>query len=439
MGKVCGIDLGTTNSLIGWGDELYTGLVSSSVDINTKSSTSRDSVGDNIISSYKVNMTTGKSGEYAVMCSSIILRELVNTAMRRSGEYIDEVVISVPAKFSHTQRQAVYKAAESVGLIVRGLINEPTAAAIYTCRDEKDLVMVYDLGGGTFDATILDSRAGNYFVVATDGDSHLAGDNFDKALVEKAFTDQNVKMRYKTPEAIKSLRAQMRLAKECLQRTGLKQYVHMADFGCDDWVLTVDTYVDIMKRVFQPTLKLTKQLLESSLIDSDKPKLVFVGGSTACPYLRKWIAEEVQLDVIETDCQPDLIVAKGVALYAKMVEEGTAAQEVDDVTKCLCIENSLGMSEVIIEKNTVIPVSEVRTFDNTEDTRYLNINLYQGDSIRCRENDYIGTLTYDYGEVRPAHTGIVEIEIMVDRNGRISLSCTDITTCSTQSVDLILK
>lgn len=122
-----------------------------------------------------------------------------------------------------------------------------------------------------------------------------------------------------------------------------------------------------------------------------------------------------------------------------MVENGTAETEVDDVTKCLCIENELGMAEVIIEKNTIIPVTEVKVFDNTEDTQYLNVNLYQGDSILCSENDYVGTLVYDYGEVRPAHTGIVEIEITVDRNGRISLSCTDITTNNTQQINLVMK
>ena len=115
---ICGIDLGTTNSVIGYGDELYTGLVSSSVDINTKSQVERDEVGDNIVSSYKVNMTTGESGQLPVACASIILRDLVNKASHRSGEYIEGIVVSVPAKFSHTQRQAVWDAAEKAGLVV---------------------------------------------------------------------------------------------------------------------------------------------------------------------------------------------------------------------------------------------------------------------------------------------------------------------------------
>lgn len=436
---ICGIDLGTTNSIIGHGTELYTGLVSSSVDVKTKSQAERDKVGDDIVSSYKVNMTTGESGQLPIACSSIILRDLVNKAAQRSGQYIDEVVISVPAKFSHTQRQAVWNSAEKAGLIVRGLINEPTAAAIYVCRDVKDLVVVFDLGGGTFDVTILDPRAGNYFVIATDGDGHLAGDNFDEALANIALKEQDVRIRFCTPNNKKILMSKIRIAKEAMQRSGLPQYVDMSLFNVPDWKLTNDVYVSTMKKVFESTVRLTKQLIQTNLMDTEKPKLVFVGGSTSCPYLRKWVKEEIGIESIECDTQPDLIVAKGVALYAEMVENGTAMTEVDDVTKCLCIEDNIGMAEVIVEKNTLVPVSEVRIFDNTEKTQYLNINLYQGDSIYCKENEYIGSLIYDYGEVREIGEGQVEVEIIVDHDGRISLSCTDILNNITQKIDLVVK
>lgn len=440
MGKICGIDLGTTNSLIGHGSELYTGLVSSSVDVSTKSQCDRDIVSDNVVSSYKVNMTTGSSGQLPVACSAIILRDLADKATRRTGEFIEDIIVSVPAKFSSTQRQAVWNAAEKAGLTMHGLINEPTAAAIYVCKDVKDLVVVYDLGGGTFDVTILDSRAGNYFVVATDGDGHLAGDNFDRALADKALSDCKVKMRFRSKEGLKRLYSSVRLAKEALQRTGVSQYVDMSDMGCsEDWTLTKDDYISIMKSTFASTVRLTNQLVQTHLTDSEIPKLVFVGGSTACPFLREWVKEETGLEEIPCADQPDLIVAKGVALYAEMVENGTADREVDDVTKCLCIENEQGMAEVIIEKNTTIPTSEVKVFNNSERTQFLNINLYQGDSIFCRDNEYIGTLIYDYGEVREAHSGVVEVMISVDRNGMISLSCTDIFNCETKEIKLVMK
>lgn len=438
--KVCGIDLGTTNSLIGHGDELYTNLVSSSVDIYEKKQVTRDTIGENIVSSYKTDMTTGTSGQVPIECSAIILRELADRATRRIGESVTDVVISVPAKFSNTQRAAVYKAAEKAGLTVRGLINEPTAAAIYVCKDMKELIMVFDLGGGTFDVTILDSRAGNYFVVATGGEGKLAGDNFDKALAKRALDDMKVKFRFKTPEAIKRLNADMRIAKESLQKTRSSQYVDMSRFGCSsDWELTEEIYVKTMKEVFEPTLTITKKIMNANLMETEIPKMVFVGGSTACPYLREWILEETGLECIECDEQPDYIVAKGVAAYAKMVQEGTASKEVSDVTKCLAIEDECGMADVIIEKNTTIPVTEVKTFCNTETTRYLNINLYQGDSIVCRENEYIGTLVYDYGSERKVGTGFVEIEVTVNRDGIIKLQCSDMSTGATQDINLVMK
>ena len=130
-----GIDLGTTNSLIGSGDMLFSGLVSSSVDVKNGKQVSRDEVGEDIVSSYKVDMTTGTEGELAIGCSSVILKTLADHVTNTTGFPVNDVVISVPAKFTHTQRQAVYKAGEKAGLNVVGLINEPTAAAIFVCRE----------------------------------------------------------------------------------------------------------------------------------------------------------------------------------------------------------------------------------------------------------------------------------------------------------------
>lgn len=437
---ICGIDLGTTNSLIGHGNTLYTGLVSSSVDISKKEQVARDNVSDDIVSSYKVDMTTGDTGRLPIACSAIVLKKLCAEASRKTGEYIEDVIVSVPAKFSTTQREAVYRAGEEAGINVVGLINEPTAAAIYVCRDLKDLVVVYDLGGGTFDVTVLDARVGSYMVVATDGNGHLAGDNFDQAIAEEALNDCKVKMRYRSKNNLKSLCADVRIAKEILQRTGLTQHIDLSMFGVSDgWDLTVDRYVSVMQDVFMPTINLTKKLIQMNISPDENPKLIFVGGSTACPYLRQWVLKETGLTEYECNDMPDLIVAKGVALYAQMYEEGIVAEEVMDVTKCLSIENRRGLADVVIEKNTIIPVSEVCTFINRETSRYLSLKLYQGDSIVSSENDFIGELIYDYGEVREAGKGIVEVEISVDRNGMITFSATDIVTNETQTIKLVTK
>lgn len=435
----CGIDLGTTNSLIGSGDKLWTGLVSSSVDVERKCQVERENVSDNVVSSYKVNMTTGDSGKLPIACSSVILRTLADLATRASGQTVTDVVVSVPAKFTHTQRQAVVQATENAGLTMRGLINEPTAAAIYVCHDVKDLLIVYDLGGGTFDVTVIDSRAGNYYVVATEG-RILAGDDFDNALVERAYKDCKVQIRYRAGVTRKKFTSRVRLAKEAIQKSGMPQYIDMAEFGYDGmWELTPEMYQEVMKNVFAETIKLTNHLVGCYLSETESPKIVFVGGSTACPYLRKWVTEETGLQEMPCSTMPDLIVAKGVALYAEMLENGTAQNEVDDITKRLCVEDDKGMTFTVVEKNSTIPTEASVTVANPTRADVLEINLYQGDSIIASENDYIGTLRYEYGEIKEANEGWVDIKVSIDRSGLITLEGEDLLTMERQSIKLVMR
>lgn len=436
---IVGIDLGTTYSLVGHGDDMYSGLVSSSVDVSTGKQCDRDLYGENIISSYKVNMTTGPEGELPIQCSSVILKTLTDRASMVTGQECKDVVISVPAKFSHTQREAVVRAAESAGLNMKGLINEPTAAAIYVCRDMKDLIVVYDLGGGTFDVTVIDSRAGNYYVLASDG-RILAGDDFDKAIMEDIFEEKKPKFRYRVASNRKKLLHFIRIAKESLQKTFSTQYIDLSDFGINGcYELTPAKYINIMQAVFAETITLTLRIINMSLGNLEKPKMVFVGGSTACPYLREWVLSQTRLECIPCNDQPDYIVAKGVALYASMIEDGSAEREVEDVTRRLSIEDKTGQSITIIEKNTTIPVEQALSVQNEIESDKLEINLYQGDSILCMDNTYIGTLIYQYDEVKKPGEGIVEISVIVDRNGRVNLSGCDILTGTVQSVELVMR
>ena len=434
-----GIDLGTTNSLIGSGDQLYSGLVSSSVNVKTGKQCERDMTGEDIVSSYKTDMTIGAEGQLPIACSAVILKRLAELAAKHSGEAVSDIVVSVPAKFSYTQRQAVWEAASKAGLTIRGLVNEPTAAAVYVCRDLKDLILVFDLGGGTFDVTLIDSRAGNYYVIATEG-LMLAGDDFDEAIMYLILQEMKIKTRYTTGVNKSILKVRVRQAKEALQRTSLTQYISLEGFGVEsDYALTVETYVDVMKRVFTPALTLTQRVLSKNLTSYEIPKLVFVGGSTACPFLRAWIQDEINLDCVECDESPDFIVAKGVALYAEMLENGTAMQEVVDVTKRLCIEGDNGITFTIVDKNTNIPTSGTLAVSNKVESQYLKIALYQGDSIVASECEYVGTLMYDYGEVLGAGEGLVDLTVIVDRNGRIQIKGVNLLTGEEQSAEIIME
>ena len=434
-----GIDLGTTNSLIGHGENLYTGLVSSAVDIKNGIQVGRNVFGEDVVSSYKVNMSTGPDGQLSIKASSIILKDLVKKANLKTGAWCNDVVISVPAKFSSTQRQAVAEAAKMANLNLKGLINEPTAAALYVCRDMKDLVVVYDLGGGTFDVSVLDSRIGLYTVVASDG-RILAGDDFDTAIMEVALQARDVKIRKRTPAAMAEFRTYVRNAKEELQHARCSQFIPMTMFGVDaPYELTVEKYCEIMKEVFRETITLTEYVLKTNVPECERPKLVFVGGSTSCPYLREWVSSAVGLPVVECEVNPDLLVAKGVAIYAEMLEKGQVEELVEDVTRRLCIEDNTGRAKTIIEKNSIIPIRSSIQVCNSTKARYLELKLYQGDSIVAAENEYIGTLSYDYGYEVEADEGEIEVEVQVDRNGLITLKGIDILTGITQDIKLSMR
>lgn len=435
---ICGIDLGTTYSLIGHGDDIFTGLVASAVDLETKQQVDIEEVNENIMSSYKIDMTTGDEGKVPVICSSIVLRKLADMASKRIGEEVKDVVISVPAKFTSTQRRATWQAAEMAGLNPRGLLNEPTAAALCACQDYKDLIVVYDLGGGTFDVTILDARTGYYYVIATDGNGKLAGDNFDRAIAAEVLKECKVPIRMRSKVNMAILTKCCRHAKEDMANTGLNQFIDVPELSVS-YTLKLDKFVEIMKKTFASTIELTQKVISMNLMEHDEPKILFVGGSTANKYLREWVLEETGLEEFDFDYNPSYTVAHGISIYAKMVEEGREKMEIADVTDQLSIALDTGLADVIIEKNSVIPITESHMLSNDIKSRYLTVDLYQGENIVCTENTYIGTLKFDYGEEREAGDGLVDVEVTVDRDGQVTLRCTDILTSNSQLVNLIMR
>lgn len=421
-----GIDLGTTNSLIGRGETLYTGLVSSNVDIAHRKQVPRDYVSSDVIASYKTDMTIGSTGALPVACSTVILEELARLASRRSGEDVKDVVISIPAYFADSQRTAVKKAASDAGLNVKALINEPTAAAIYVCKDLKDLVVVYDLGGGTFDVSIVDSRTGSYHVIATDG-LVLGGDDLDCYLVEMARRALKIKERDSSSEQLMRMKFKMRLAKEEIQKTKADVFVDFNEFGgVGEYKLTLDAYRDAVAEVFGKTITMTNDLISAKIPSSEQPKIIFVGGSSACPILREILHEEIDFEELPNTAQPDYIVACGAAMYAKMVDDGVAADLVTDVTKQLGIEDEYGKMIPIVKGNSIIPCSYTHEIFNTDKTSVLLLRLYQGENLLARDNTYIGTLEYQYDSVMEPKEGIVEVKVQVDSDGLIHLSAYEI-------------
>ena len=278
MSKIYGIDLGTTNSLLGLNGKLLTGLVPSVVDLGT--GTAGTSVYDNMdaVRSFKCDISMAKEGELSVAASSRVLRQLV----KESGEDVKDVVISVPAYFSDNQRQATTKAAALAGLNVVGLINEPTAAAIYASNARKSLSLVFDLGGGTFDVSVVDSRFGDYDVQATDG-CVLGGDDFDTNLRRWALKEGDIKTHRISKQMLDKLKRDCTALKVRLQKSQSPEELDLTAYGAGHITLYPEVYVDIMKMTFSETIIKAKRVLGEAIPLEESYDLIMVGGSTRCP------------------------------------------------------------------------------------------------------------------------------------------------------------
>lgn len=421
---VFGIDLGTTNSLIGAGDELYTGLISSAVDLSINDTVPHDYYGDKIIQSYKTDMGLGSSNEIARMCSSVVLRKLAKIAERRTSEECKEVCVSVPAYFSSTQREAVSKSAEKAGLMVRRIINEPVAAAIAVCRNNKQFVCVYDLGGGTFDVTLIDAREGRYETVATDG-MVLGGDDLDNALRTHVINKARIPIRKRKQEAMDKLRNEVRTAKRAIQQGSTVYDIDLAFMEVDAvYSLTSDDYKKIEFELFEPTITKTLNLINSYVptYDRDSIKMIYTGGSTYCPFLQKYLHERIGIDEISYSAERDKLVAQGIAIVAKMVEDGNDEALITNVTKRLSLQLHSGAAYTVFSENTVIPAENRIIINNTQETDVVHIDIYQGNDIFVVNNEYIGTLEYNYGRTVLPSMGILTLKVSVSYDGIVDVS-----------------
>lgn len=421
MSKIYGIDLGTTNSLLGCGDELLTGLVPSVVDLQTGMAGKEVLEDMSASRSFKCDISLSKEGQLSVSASSRVLRQLV----KESGADVHRVVISVPAYFSDNQRQATIKAAQLAGLEVVGLINEPTAAAIYASRSRKALSLVYDLGGGTFDVSVVDSRFGDYDVQATDG-CILGGDNFDANIRRWVIKQGAIKVHHLSQEDLTRLKWDCSKLKIRVQQSQKDEELDLSSYGAGRVCMTTQIYTEIMKLTFSETIIKAKKVLGEAVPVGESYDLVMVGGSTRCPFLREWVAKEMGQKPVDMFYDPDKIVAQGAALYAQMLNDGTAHVQVSDVTKALSIEMADGSARVLIQRNSKIPVQETTVVYNSVASDSLQLNLYQGDSVLASQNELIGQLIYSYGSVIPAWEGEVIVGITVEVDGTIHFSCKEL-------------
>lgn len=380
--------------------------------------------------------------------SAMILQKMKKTAEDYLGQEVSEAVITVPAYFSDSQRQATKEAGEIAGLKVKRIINEPTAAALAYGLDKKnkDLkIAVYDLGGGTFDISILELGDGVFEVKSTNGDTHLGGDDFDQRIIDwlatEFYNDERIDLR-KDPMALQRLKEAAEKAKIELSSSASTEinlpYIMPVDGIPKHLVKTLtrakfeQLIDDLVKSTIEPC---RKAMNDSGFKTSDINEVILVGGSTRIPVIQK-LVEDFFGKVPSKGVNPDEVVAVGAA-----IQGGVLTGEVKDVLLLDVTPLSLGIETLgsvmtrLIEANTTIPTKKSEVFTTAADNQSsVEIHVLQGERPMANQNKSIGRFHLD--GIPPSPRGIPQIEVTfdIDANGILNVSAKDKATGKMQQI-----
>ena len=472
MSKIIGIDLGTTNSCVAVMEGGEPVVIANSEGARTTPSvvgftkTGDRLVGqvakrqaitnpDNTVSSIKRQMGTDhkvtlNGKEYTPQqVSAMILQKLKADAEAYLGETVTEAVITVPAYFTDSQRQATKDAGTIAGLNVRRIINEPTAAALAYGVDKEDdqKIMVYDLGGGTFDVSIIEMGDGVTEVLATNGDTHLGGDDFDQRIIDwmaDAFQTENGIDLRKDKMAAQRLKEAAEKAKIELS-SAMSSQINLPFITADatgpkhlDMTLTRAKFneltADLVDRTMTPV---RKALQDAGLRASDLKKVLMVGGSTRIPAVYDAVKKELNCEPFK-GINPDECVAVGAAIQGGVLNGEKKGLLLLDVTPLsLGIETLGGVCTKIIDRNTTIPTHKSQVFSTAADNQpSVEVNVLQGEREFARDNKSLGVFHLD--GIAPAPRGVPQIEVTfdIDANGIVKVSAKDLGTGKEQNITI---